>query len=393
MPQISLFARVSSSTLLIGCAWLPLVATDADGAGSSAFLPRFHVSSTIPMNGDLNPYGVAFVPPGFPGGGMISPGDVLVSNFNDTNNCQGRGTTIIQFTPNNAAAPDSVAPAVPAGAPGNATTFFSSSQFGLSTALGVLKGGFVIVGNVAAAAPAPGPVCSAMALPGVLQVIDRNGNLVATLADNSPGGFIYGSPWDLTVANDKGGTAQVFVSNVLTGTVGRLDLAVGPSTVTIQHSYVIARGYTFGPDCAAFVLGPTGLALDAGGNLFVASTADNAIYKVPNASKAVPPASVTLGTKIFSDSHLRGPLALAFSPLGTLLTANGDAVNGDPTHPSEIVEFTTAGAFVREFNIDAAQGGAFGIATATTGGVPIVFNFAAVDDVSNSVAVHAVPVP
>jgi hypothetical protein len=370
-----------------------LVATDAAAASSSAFLPKFHVSSTIPMNGDLNPYGVAFVPPGFPSGGMISPGDVLVSNFNDFNNCQGRGTTIIQFTPNNAAAPDSVAPApVPAGAPGNAITFFSSPQFGLSTALGVLKGGFVIVGNVAS--PPDGGGCVNTALPGgVLQVIDRNGNLVNTLTDNSPGGLIYGSPWDLIIANDKGGTAQVFVSNVLTGTVGRLDIAVGgPSGVTIQHSVIVAQGYSNRPDPTAFVLGPTGLALDGAGNLFVASTLDNAIYKVPNASRPVPPPAVT-GSPIFSDPHLRGPLALVFSPLGTLLTANGDAINGDPTHPSEIVEFTTAGAFVREFNIDAAQGGAFGIATATTGGFPIVFNFAAVDDVSNSVAVHAVPVP
>jgi hypothetical protein len=83
-------------------------------------------------------------------------------------------------------------------------------------------------------------------------------------------------------------------------------------------------------------------------------------------------------------------LALVFSPLGTLLTAKGDAVNPDPTHPSEIVEFITAGVLVREFNIYAAQGGAFGIATATTVGVP--FNFAAVDDVSNSVAVQSLPV-
>jgi hypothetical protein len=366
MSKKSFFVRLTLST---ACVWLPLVATDADAASTSAFLPKFHVSSTIPGNGDLNPYGIVFVPPGFPGGGKISPGDVLVSNFNDINNCQGQGTTIIQFTPNNAAAPDSVAPAVPAGTSGNATTFFSSSYFGLSTVLGVLKSGFVIVGNVASAPPDGG--CNSMALPGVLQVIDRNGNLVTTLTDSSPGGNFFGSPWDLTIANDKGSTAQLFVSNVLTGTVSRLDLAVGPSNVTIQHSYIVAQGYTFGPDCAAFVLGPTGLALDASGNLFVASTADNAIYKVPNASKAVPPAPVTLGTKIFSDPHLRGPLALVFSPLGTLLTANGDAVNPDPTQPSEIVEFTTAGVFVREFNIDAAEGGAFGIATATTSGVAV----------------------
>jgi hypothetical protein len=37
---------------------------------------------------------------------------------------------------------------------------------------------------------------------------------------------------------------------------------------------------------------------------------------------------------------LRGPLALALAPNGDLITANGDAVNGDPTQPSEIVEFT-----------------------------------------------------
>jgi hypothetical protein len=90
---------------------------------------------------------------------------------------------------------------------------------------------------------------------------------------------------------------------------------------------------------------------------------------------------------------LRGPLALVFSPTGTLLTANGDAVNGDPTRPSEIVEFTTTGMFIREFNIEATQGGAFGLATATTLGFPVVFSFAAVDDISNSVLVRTVPVP
>ena len=39
---------------------------------------------------------------------------------------------------------------------------------------------------------------------------------------------------------------------------------------------------------------------------------------------------------IFRDDYLRGPLALVFAPNGNLLTANGDAVNDDPTQPSEI---------------------------------------------------------
>jgi hypothetical protein len=377
MTGKSFFVRLSYLMLVTACAWSPLAATIAVAAKVSQFLPEYRVSSTVPSNGDLNPYGVAFVPSGFPNGGKISPGDVLVSNFNDLNNCQAQGTTVIQYTPSNSN--ESVA------SPNTATQFFASPQLGLSTALGVLKGGFVIVGNVPSGME-EGGMCSAVPSRGTLQIIDRHGTVVKTLTDYV-GGF-YDSPWDLTIANDNGNTAQLFVSNVLTGTVARLDLAVGGSNVTIQHQYIIAQGYMHGLNSSAFVLGPTGLALDQSGNLFVASTADNAIYKVSNASKLVPPAPVNKGAVAFSDPHLRGPLALVFSPAGTLLTANGDAVNADPAHPSEILEFTTAGEFIRELNIEATEGGAFGLAinTNTEGAA---FNFAVVDDITNSVIVRA----
>src|ERR1700674_759086 len=46
-------------------------------------------ASTVPANGDVNPYGVAFVPKDFVSGGAIHPGDVLVANFNDKGNVQG----------------------------------------------------------------------------------------------------------------------------------------------------------------------------------------------------------------------------------------------------------------------------------------------------------------
>jgi hypothetical protein len=59
-----------------------------------------------------------------------------VSNFNDSTNTQGRGITIVQLRPNGSVA-----------APGGAVTFFTSPQLGLSTALGVLRGGLVLVGN------------------------------------------------------------------------------------------------------------------------------------------------------------------------------------------------------------------------------------------------------
>ena len=137
------------------------------GAQAQQFLPNVIISSTIPANGDLNPYGVAFVPANFPPGKNISPGDILVSNFNDITNTQGAGTTIISLTPNGR-----VAPAVSAETePGNATIFFQGSGLGLTTALGVLQRGFVLVGNV--------PASNGVVQPGSL-VISNNGKQVAS---------------------------------------------------------------------------------------------------------------------------------------------------------------------------------------------------------------------
>jgi len=99
---------------------------------------------------------------------------------------------------------------------------------------------------------------------------------------------------------------------------------------------------------------------------------------------------VKKGALVFADdSHLRGPLALALAPNGNLVTANGDAVNGDPTHPSEIVEFTKSGKFVRELNVDTGQSGAFRFAIDRSEDAN--FNFAAVDDGPNTVAVYQSP--
>lgn len=72
-------------------------AAGARADAGQGLMPNFIVSSTIPANGDLNPYGVVFVPSDFPSGGKIAPGDVLVANFNNLNNLQGtdsRGATV-----------------------------------------------------------------------------------------------------------------------------------------------------------------------------------------------------------------------------------------------------------------------------------------------------------
>ena len=56
---------------------ITLMPIAAAGAHAQQFIPDIIISSTIPANGDLNPYGVAFVPPNFPKGGIIAPGDIL----------------------------------------------------------------------------------------------------------------------------------------------------------------------------------------------------------------------------------------------------------------------------------------------------------------------------
>jgi DNA-binding beta-propeller fold protein YncE len=362
--QVSAFTRAR----VVIAAGLGLWAALAPASESDdAFIPRIINSSTIPANGDLNPYGVAFVPERFPAGGAIAAGDVLVSNFNGSANVQGTGTTIVQFTPRGSLAP-----------PGTAVVFFTSSLSGLSTALGVLREGFVIVGNV----PTTDGNFDTIGQ-GALQVIDRHGHLVQTLSDAQ---FLKG-PWDLAV-DDHGDHAHIFVSNVLNGTVSRLDVAVGAKGLTVSKKTAVAVGYTHEPNAAAVVLGPTGLAFDRDtDSLYVASTADNKIFVVSHASSR--PNAVTRGRVAFADSHLRGPLALRFAPNGDLLAANGDAVNADVLHPSEIVEFTTSGEFVREYDVDSSQGGAFGLDTLREGPrEESPFNYAVIDDVTNSLAVY-----
>ena len=358
-----------AKTSRYGWSWMilaPILGFWAASAPASesegAFLPRLINSSTIPANGDVNPYGVAFVPWDFPDGGIIHGGDVLVSNFNNGANLQGTGTTIVQFNPQGQIAPS-----------GTATAFYSSNLAGLSTALGALRGGFVLVGNV----PTTDGTIATIGQ-GAIQVIDRHGHLVQTWTDPQ---FLDG-PWDLAV-DDLGNHAHLFVSNVLNGTVSRIDVEVGQKGLTLLKKTSIATGYPHVPNAAALILGPTGLAFDAGTDtLYVASTADNKVYSIVHARTRT--SAVTRGALVFADSHLRGPLALRFAPNGNLLAANGDAVNADVLHPSEIVEFTAGGRFVREYNVDPSQGGAFGLDTLPEG----PFNYAVIDDVSNSLSVY-----
>jgi hypothetical protein len=326
----------------------------------------------------VNPYGVAFVPPGFPSGGRLEPGDVIVSNFNNSSNLQGTGTTIVRARPHRH-------PAV---------FFEDDSVVGLSTALGVLQSGFVLVGNVpstdGSGVCTPGPDGEMENVgQGALRILDQDGHLVRTLTSAT---FLNG-PWDLTV-DDRGSEATVYVSNVLSGTVTRIELAIEECDVThvrrldVVSETQIASGYMHRCDPGAFVVGPTGLAFDPVHDvLYVASTGDNVIFAVDECGHRHHDRGT--GRPVVTDSrHLHGPLGLVRAANGNLISAQGDAVNPDPKHNSEIVEFTANGRFVDEFSVNSASGSAFGVALleAATG----AFEFAAVDDGTNNVDVWKV---
>src|SRR5258708_6618025 len=173
----------------------------------------------VSANGDGKLYGVAFAPATFPKGGTLNGGDILVSNFNAASNLQGTGTTVVRIPPGST----------------SSSLFFRGKSLGLTTALGITKFGFALVGNM----PTTDGTCATVKRGSIL-VLDRNGNLVSTLRTT----YING-PWDLTV-DDRATDTDVFVSNVLDGTVDRLNFAPSPdgSSLILQSHVQIASGYT-----------------------------------------------------------------------------------------------------------------------------------------------------
>lgn len=346
--------NVCRLTALLG---LFLVTTTAgiaqfqDRNTAGAFLPGPARSvSTIPSNGDVNPYGVAFISRDFQSGsGPLKSGDILVSNFNNSMNLQGTGTTIVRISKN-----------------GKQSLFFPGTKpLGLSTALGTLQAGLVVVGNFPST---DGTLSTATA--GSLLVINNKGKLIQTITSPEIQG-----PWDMALV-DHGDKAIAFVSNGLTGTVSRLDFKVNRDGLKLEHSATIASGYVHRGDSVTFVVSPTGLVYDERGDvLYVASTGDNEVFAVSRASDR---ASGGTGRLVYQDNvHLHGPLAMAEAPNGHLLVSNNDGINSDPNQPSEIVEFTKEGTFVKQLSVDPAQGGAFGLAVQNSDDVS---TFAAVND-------------
>jgi len=322
--------------------------------------------STSPSNGDLNPYGLINVPAGFPAG-SIATGQLLVLNFNNSANIQGKGTTIIAVDP----------------VSGNTSLFFKGTPrtpLGFSNALTVAQAGFVFAGSVPTSDPT-----GTVPEPGALLVFDNQGHLVSQLSQSDS----INGPWGMAI-NDQGAEAQLFVSNVLDGTITRLEVSFQHGSFAVVGApLTIAHGYSFGLDPTAVVVGPAGLAYDSNNDvLYVASELDNKIFALDGAGKTT--SDLGTGNVVFSDSkHLRGPLGLITATNGDLITANADptTVTKSTAGPSEIVEFTKAGSFVRTFSIDSASGSAFALNELPNNGI---IQFSYVDDAEATLTIWRV---
>jgi DNA-binding beta-propeller fold protein YncE len=202
-------------------------------------------------------------------------------------------------------------------------------------------------------------------MPGCLIVLDRWGHVATTIQGKPING-----PWDMT-AWDHGDRPVLFVSNVLNGTVAangavvnggtvaRIDLKVeGSAMPVVKSETVVGWGFPEKSDPAALVIGPTGLALDHKGNLYVADTQDNRIAVISNALWR--DTASHRGRMVSENGHLMQPLGLALAPNGDILTVNGGDGNA--------VEVTPKGHQVAVKLLDSSGAGTlFGLAVAPGG--------------------------
>ncbi len=288
-------------------------------------------------NGDLNPYAVVVAPVS---AGKIQKDDVLVDNFNNISNLQGTGTTIVDYNPTTkqtrlfAQVPQKLAQC-----PGGV---------GLSTAMTMLKSGWVIVGST----PSTDGTTKTKG-DGCLLVLDRDGKLVATWS-----GPTINDPWGNMATIDNGSTATLFISMagfgvpgpdvldpttrypviVRKATVLRLELSIleGKPPVLVSQT-VVGDGFAQRADRDNFLFGPTGLALDKDNTLYVTDGLDNVITAIPDAvSRAT---SAGTGRVMTQGELLQWPLAMTWTPQGHLLVCNGkngQLVEVDPTSGKQI---------------------------------------------------------
>jgi hypothetical protein len=319
-----------------------------------SYISNFHklrtIASTIPHNGDLNPYGIFVVRANER---RLRAGNILISNFNAKSNLQGTGSTIVEISPSGHRTlfAHITARSVQGRCPGGV---------GLTTALEVLPGGWVLVGSTPSKDGSTGTTKA-----GCLIMLNSRGAVVRTFFGHGIDG-----PWDSTMVT-FGRAADVFVTNVMNGIAGSNSTTVVNKgtvlrlTFALKHNRIpqlvarttVGSGFALQSSSTAFVLGPTGVGIGRHGTLYVADTQTSAITAITHPIDR--PGSAGTGKLVSSGGMLNAPLGMAIAPNGNILTVNGNDGN--------LVETTPAGAQIAHFQLDgsgspAGAGALFGLA-------------------------------
>jgi hypothetical protein len=325
-------AALKPAVLAVALAVVPWFGAAAESGGFLESIKKHStLGSTVPENGDQNPYAIVVAPVS---AGKITKDDVLIDNFNNLSNLQGLGTTIVAYHP--ATRKTTLFAQVPRNLPQ------CPGGVGLTTAMTMLKSGWVIVGSTPS-----NDGTTATKGDGCLLVFDADGKLALTWS-----GPDINDPWGNMAIVDNGTTAILFVSmsgfdvpnpkvldpatgftvTVPKATVLRLELSIpNGKPPTIVNRTVVASGFGQRAMRDVFLIGPTGLALGPDNTLYISDAVKNRIVAVPEATTRT--TSAGTGREITKGGLLRRPLAMVMAPNGHLLVCNaqnGQVVEFDP---------------------------------------------------------------
>jgi len=299
-------------------------------ADRNAVLPKLGKEITIgstvdPLNGDVNPYGLAIAPAG---GGSISKGDLVVCNFNDSANIQGLGTTLEVLHPT----------------PGSQPVRLAADP--------------TLTGCAAIAMGDPNPWVAAYDA-NDNPVVSDSGQIITPI-NNYP----WTGPWGQAFVAPPKGAPAFYESNANDGSIVRINLG-NPFTFD-----KIVTGFPVNHGVPGQILAPSGLTYDPKRDL---------LYVVDGEGDQVvsihAPENVPAGGIVVTKHGFEGPSAKAArlvymgaplnAPISAALLYNGDLAVGN-TGNNVIVELAGS-KVVAMRKVDAGTTGAiFGMAASGT---------------------------
>ena len=325
-------------TLLVGCGGGygsgGMSNTPTNTTISGAILPTLTTTTTIgstldPTEHGGNPYGLTVATVTM---GLITAGDLIVCNFNDGAMVQGTGTTVIGLHPTAGAAAYRIAQ--------------SPELLGCSSLTSLPGGSLVATGSQVHD----------------VVLISPAGTVSTPFAAD-----VFAEPWSAIYATHSG-SAYVYVSNAMSGTIDRITLALNGD---VQSSFTeIASGFSTNNGVPGSISAPAGLTYDATNDtLYVVDTNANRVVSLSAVSAIGTDGVIVSGTTFSGTSAASAKVIASGSPLngpisGALLV-NGDLVVGntlDPAGTNKLIEISPTAGVVASMNVDTGAAGAiFGI--------------------------------